>query len=155
VPSEHVVVGRVGKPHGLNGAFVVDDASDDPDRFAVGAELLVNGEVVRVVESKRAGNRPVVRLDRRLERGTALKIERALLSLPGENEYYVDDLLGATVVEEGGRVLGRVTAIDPYEANDVLELDSGLLLPMVEECIREVDVERSRIVIARGFADAG
>lgn len=155
MPSEHVVVGRVGKPHGLNGAFVVEDASDDPDRFAVGAELLVNGEVVRVVESKRAGGRPVVRLDRRVERGTALEIDRARLSPPGENEYYVDDLLGATVVEEGGRELGRVTAVNPYEANDVLELDSGLSLPMVEECIREVDVERSRIVIARGFADAG
>ena len=155
MPSDRIRVGRVGKPHGLNGAFVVEDASDDPDRFVVGAELLVNGEVVRVVESKRAGGRPVVRLDRRVERGTALQIDRARLAPPGENEYYVDDLLGATVIEEGGRELGRVTAVNPYQANDVLELDSGLSLPMVEECIREVDLERSRIIIARGFADAG
>jgi 16S rRNA processing protein RimM len=155
VPSEHVVVGRVGKPHGLNGAFVVESASDDPDRFAVGSELLVNGEVARVIESKRAGGHPVLRLDRRVERGTALEIDRALLAPTGENEYYVADLLGATVVEEGGRELGRVAAVEPYEANDVLELDSGLLLPMVEDCIRDVDVERGRIVIAPGFADAG
>jgi 16S rRNA processing protein RimM len=155
VPSQHVVVGRVGRPHGLNGAFVVEDASDDPDRFAVGAELLVSGEVTRVVESKRAGGRPVVRLDRRVERGSALEIERESLGPTGENEYYVADLVGATVVEEGGRELGRVTAVQQYRANDVLELDSGLALPMVEDCIREVDTEQARVVIARGFADPG
>ena len=32
-------VGRVGRPHGLAGAFVVDEASEDPERFAVGAKL--------------------------------------------------------------------------------------------------------------------
>jgi 16S rRNA processing protein RimM len=150
-----VVVGRVGRPHGLNGAFVVEDASEDPERFAVGAKLIVKGEVSRVVESKRARGRPVVRLDRRAERGTALEIDRASLGPTEENEYYVADLVGATVVEEGGRELGRVTSIEPYEANDVLELDSGLLLPMVEECVRMVDVGRARIIIAPGFADAG
>ena len=38
-------------------------------------------------------------------------------------------------------------------ANDVLELDSGLALPMHEECVREVDLEAGRIVVAAGFAD--
>jgi ribosomal 30S subunit maturation factor RimM len=38
-------------------------------------------------------------------------------------------------------------------ANDVLELDSGILLPMVGECVREVDLDRGRIVIAPGFVD--
>ena len=61
----------------------------------------------------------------------------------------------ATAVEEGGRELGRVTAVAPYEANDVLELDSGLSFPMVGDCILEVDLEQSRVVIARGFADPG
>jgi 16S rRNA processing protein RimM len=155
VPSDRIVVGRVGKPHGLSGAFVVEDASDDPDRFAVGAALIVEGQIARVVESKRAGGRPVIRLDRRVGRGIELEIEHADLSPTGENEYYVADLVGATVVEEGGRELGRVTAVAPYEANDVLELDTGLFLPMVEDCIREVDVEHARVVVARGFADAG
>ena len=145
----------MGKPHGLGGAFVVDDASDDPERFTLGAELIVGGAVARIVESKRARGRPVIRLDRRVERGTALEIERAALAPTAENEYYVADLVGATVVEEDGRELGRVTAVRPYEANDVLELDSGLALPMVEDCIREIDVEHARVVIARGFAEPG
>jgi 16S rRNA processing protein RimM len=155
LPPERVVIGRVGKPHGLNGAFVVEAASEDPVRFVVGAELIVNGRAAKVVESKRAGGRRVVRLDRRVERGAALEVERASLAPTEENEFYVADLLGATVVEEGGRELGTVTSVEPYEANDVLQLDSGLALPMVEDCIREVDLERARVVVAPGFVDAG
>ena len=154
--NDRIVVGRVGKSHGLEGAFVVEDASDEPDRFAVGAELLAGGEAARVVESKRAGGRTVIRLDRHVERGTPLEIPRAALDPTGEHEYYVFQLIELEVVEEGGRELGRVAAVvQPYEANDVLELDTGLALPMVEDCIREVDLERGRILIAPGFADPG
>jgi len=150
-----VVVGRVGKSHGIHGGFVVEDASDDPDRFAVGAELLVAGEPTRVVESKRAGRRRVIRLDRPVERGAALEIPHEALSPTAEDEYYVFQLVGLAVVEEDGRDLGRVSAVAPYEANDVLELDSGIALPMVEDCIRVIDLERGRIVIAPGFVEPG
>ena len=67
----------------------------------------------------------------------------------------VFQLVGLAVVEEDGRDLGRVSAVAPYEANDVLELDSGIALPMVEDCIRVIDLERGRIVIARGFVEPG
>jgi len=98
-----VRVGKVGKPHGLEGAFVVEEASEDPERFAKGATLLVEGEAARVVESKRAGGRPVIRLDREVPRGTAL------------------------------------------------ELDTGLALPLVDACVREVDLDGGRIVVRTGF----
>jgi ribosomal 30S subunit maturation factor RimM len=42
--------------------------------------------------------------------------------------------------------------VAPGVANDVLELDTGILLPMVEDCVREVDLEARRIRVARGFA---
>ena len=42
----------------------------------------------------------------------------------------------------------------PGAANDVLELDSGLALPFVEDCIRSVDLATRRIVVTPGFADA-
>ncbi len=153
--SDGVTVGRVGKRHGLNGAFVVDDASEEPERFAVGAELYVAGRPAHVVESKRAGGRIVIRLDRQVARGAVLEIPRDTLGPTGDDEYYVVELVGLTAVEEGGRELGRVTDVEPYEANDVLQLDSGLFLPMVVECIREIDLERGRIVIAPGFAEPG
>jgi 16S rRNA processing protein RimM len=141
----------VGKPHGLDGSFVVENASEEPERFEPGARLLVGGETVEVVERKRPGGRLVVRLDRPVERGVELQLRRADLPAPKPGEYYAFQLVGLVVEEEGGRVLGTVEEVAPGVANDVLELDSGLALPMVEACVREVDLERRRILVARGF----
>jgi ribosomal 30S subunit maturation factor RimM len=61
-------------------------------------------------------------------------------------------LIGLRVEEDGGDELGTVTDVVPGVANDVLQLDSGLALPMVEDCVRVVDLASGRIVVAPGFA---
>ena len=147
-----VQVGKVGKPHGLEGAFVVEEAREDPDRFSVGTTLLVGGEIAEVVESKKAGGRPVIRLDRDVPRGAGIEVERGDLPEPGENEYYAFQLVGLEVEEAGGQRLGRVTEISSGPANDVLELDTGLALPLVDACIQEVDLEEGRILVQPGFS---
>jgi 16S rRNA processing protein RimM len=151
--SERVEVGRVGRSHGLDGSFVVEGASDDPRWFAVGARLLAGGEAVEVVASKVAGGRPVIRLDRPADRGTALEVARTELPATDDGEYYVLDLVGLDVVEETGRPLGKVTGVAPGVANDVLELEGGGLLPLVEECVRDIDLSARRILVAPGFSD--
>ena len=153
--SERVVVGRVGKSHGLDGSFVVENASEDAARFAVGAELLVAGEPARVLAAKQARGRPVIKLDRQVTRGAMLEISREALPPPEEGEFYVFQLVGLAVEEEGGRALGRVADVAPGVANDVLELDTALALPMVEDCVREIDLEAGRILVAPGYADPG
>jgi 16S rRNA processing protein RimM len=147
-----VQVGKVGKPHGLAGAFVVEHASVDPERFSEGVTLLVAGEPARVVESKKAGGRPVIRLDRGVERGSAIEVERSDLPEPEENEYYAFQLVGLEVEESGGRKLGRVTEVTSGPANDVLELDTGLALPLVDACVQEVDLDAGRILVQPGFS---
>jgi 16S rRNA processing protein RimM len=147
-----VEVGRVGRPHGLAGAFVVELASDDPTRFATGAMVYAGREPAVVVESKRSGGRLIVRLDRDVARGAALELPASELPPAGDDRYYVFELVGLAVVEEGGRVLGRVQDVAPGVANDVLELEGGIALPLVEECVRAVDLEEGRILIAPGFA---
>jgi 16S rRNA processing protein RimM len=77
------------------------------------------------------------------------------LAPTADDEYYVFQLVGLEVSEEGGRVLGTVSDVAPGVANDVLELDSGQLLPMVEECVLSVDLDAGTIVVAPGFSDAG
>lgn len=153
--SDLVDVGRVGKPHGLAGAFFVEQASDDPERFATGTRLLVEGSPAVVIESKRSRGRPVIRLDRDVDRGARLQVSRGELSAPAVDSYYVTDLVGLEAVEDGGPALGRVTDVSPGVANDVIELDSGLALPFVAACVLQVDLEARRIVIAPGFSDHG
>ncbi len=150
-----VPVGRVGRPHGLDGSFFVEGPSERPETFARGATLYVGGEPATVVASKRgAGGRPAIRLDRRVERGAELAVPRAALPpLAGEDEYYLFQLVGLVVAEEGGRVLGHVRDVLDYPANDVLELDTGALLPFVEACVRQIDLQGGRIVVASGFAE--
>jgi 16S rRNA processing protein RimM len=149
-----VAVGRVGKPHGLAGAFVVEDASEEPARFAVGAELFVDGERAEVVESKRARGRPVIRLDREPPRGASLEVDRATLPAAGADEYYVFQLVGLDVERADGVKLGRVQDVEHGIANDNLVLDSGLLLPLVAACVREIDLNAGTIVVEPGFDGA-
>ena len=143
----------MGRPHGLDGSFFVEQASDDPERFAAGAVVYVGDERAEVVASKRgSGGRPVIRLDRQAPRGAELAVPREALPPTAEGEYYAFQLVGLEVEEVGGRQLGHVAQVAPGVAHDVLELDSGLALPLVEACVREVDLDHGRILIAAGFA---
>ena len=152
--SEDLVqVGRVGRPHGLDGSFVVERPSENEQLFEPGAQLHAAGEQAIVVGRKRSGGRLVLKLDRQVARGAELAVPRAELPRPEADSYYVFELLGLEVVEEGGRRLGAVREVTPGIANDVLELDSGLVLPMHEGCVHEIDLEARRIVVAAGFAD--
>ncbi len=150
-----MTVGRVGRPHGVDGSFFVEGASDAPERFARGAVLLVDGEPAEIVVSKRgAGGRPVIKLERTVPRGATLAVRREDLPEPDEDAYYVFQLVGLRVEEEGGRALGTVTEVENGPANDTLALDSGQLLPLVESCVLDIDLDEGRILVARGFADA-
>jgi len=152
--EELVEVGRVGRPHGVDGAFVVEAASEDPSRFRVGAELLVDGEPATVILSRRVGGgRRAIKLDRRAERGAELTVSRATLPPLDSDSYYVADLVGLEVIDEHGVRVGLVRDVVPGPANDALELDTGLLLPLVEDCVREVDLESRRVLLNPGFTD--
>ena len=138
---------------GLDGSFVVERASENERLFEPGATLIAGGERTTVASRKRSGGRLVIKLDPTAERGTELAVRRSTLPEPQPDSFYVFQLQGLEVVEEGGRRLGEVREVAQGVANDVLELDSGLALPMVEECIRRVDLAAGTIVVAVGFAD--
>ncbi len=147
-------VGRVGRPHGLDGAFVVDEASEDASRFVVGATLRVDGEEAVVILSRRVGRgRPAIKLDRVAARGSDLTVLREDLPAPEPGSYYVADLVGLEVLQTDGERLGIVMDVLPGVANDALELDTGLLLPLVEDCVQDVDLVQRRVVVSPGFAD--
>ena len=149
-----MTIGRVGRPHGVDGAFVVDNASEDARRFEVGAELLVDGRLGTVVISRRvAGGRPAIKLDQQAPRGAELTVMRNALPELERGSYYVTDLLGLDVIDASGARVGVVRDVLPGPANDALELDTGLLLPLVEDCVREVDLPGRRVLLNPGFTN--
>ena len=144
----------MGRPHGLDGAFFVEQPSNDPRWFKTGARLWVGDEEFEVLVARRgSGGRPVIRFEREVARGMPLEAPFEALPPTGEGEYYTFQLVGLEVVEEGGRMLGRVATVEPGVANDALALDSGQLLPLVEACIRDIDLEAGRIIVAPGFSN--
>ena len=150
--SGFVPVGRVGRPHGLDGAFVVEEASDDPSRFSVGAQLVADGQRAEVVLARPVGGgRIAIKLDRPVPRGVELAVRRDELPTLPADSYYVADLIGMDVLDEEGARVGSVADVLPGPANDVLELNTGLLLPLVEDCVREVDRASRRILLNPGF----
>jgi 16S rRNA processing protein RimM len=149
-----VPVGRVGRPHGLDGAFVVEQGSGDESRYAVGEVLLVNGVPAQITLSRRVGGgRRAIRLDREVERGDALAIARSKLPALPDGEFYAFELVGLRVEEEGGRALGVVMDVLPGAANDNLQLDDGTLVPMIEDAIRSIDPAGGIVLLNPGFMD--
>jgi 16S rRNA processing protein RimM len=146
-----VQIGKVGKPHGIDGSFFIEQPSADDRWWKVGSTFLAAGVPVEVVAARRSSGRPIVKLDRTVERGALIEVERDALPPTEQDEYYAFELVGLTVIEENGRELGSVKAVTNGVANDVLELDSGVLLPMIEDCVREVDLAGGRILVAEGF----
>ena len=150
-----VPVGRVGRPHGLDGAFVVESASDDERRWEVGATVLVDGAPATIELSRRVGGgRRAIRLDRRVERGAELAVHVSELPPPEPDSYYAFQLVGLAVVDEVGRDLGSVVEVYPGVANDNLELADGTLVPLIDDAVRTVDLAAGRIVVERGFLGA-
>lgn len=87
--------------------------------------------------------------------GTRLYVERAMLPPAGDDEFYIDDLIGLDAADNSGAPLGRVTAVHNFGAGDVIELSGppggagALLLPFTRAVAPEVDIAKRRIIIDR------
>jgi len=83
-------------------------------------------------------------------KGVRLHAARAALPAPGDDEYYHADLIGLTVTDPGGAVLGRVAAVLNHGAGDILEVRApggeAMLLPFTRAVVPTVDLATGRIV---------
>jgi 16S rRNA processing protein RimM len=132
-----VTAGRVGKPHGHDGSFYVEAASQP---LAQGESVTVGS--VEYVVARRAGtdDRPLIRLDGiddpRPLRGEPLLVEAEL----GEDEWLAGDLVGRAVAGHG-----KVVRVLDGPSCSVLELSDGTLVPFVRDAVRAVGAEQIEI----------
>jgi 16S rRNA processing protein RimM len=126
-----VTVGRVGRAHGLDGSFYVEEPEH---QLAVGTRVVLGERALTVERRGGTDERPLVRLagldDPRAARGELLLVEAEL----GEGEWLASDLEGSTVPGHG-----RVTRVLDGPSCSVLELSDGTLVPFVSDAIRSVE----------------
>lgn len=159
-----VVVGVVGRPHGIRGELGVDVRTDEPElRFAVGAVLHAESAPHRhweVLGRRWHGDRLLVRLTGIADRTQAetLRGVRLAVTVPADerpdddDEYYDHQLVGLRVHDHDGRAVGRVTDVVHLPAQELLAftLDTGdeRLVPFVAELVPAVDLAAGTLTLA-------
>lgn len=164
-----VVVGRIGKPHGLRGEVTVDVRTDEPDRrFTVGARLRAQAargaagipahltvastrwhQGVLLAGFEEAGDRTAAEG----LRGTVLHVTLDPEETPEDpEEFYDHQLLGLAVHDLGGALIGTVSGVVHGGAQDLLQVKAtdgrDTLVPFVSALVPEVDLAGLRVVVA-------
>ncbi|MFI5268372.1 MAG: ribosome maturation factor RimM [Chloroflexota bacterium] len=154
-----LVVGKIVAAFGTKGELRVMSQTDFPKRFEAGAEMWVEREErsFTVEHCRWQKGQAVLKLSAVEDRDRAEELRGRYLRVPGsdladleEGEYYLFQLMGLTVLTEEGRELGRIKDVLQTGANDVYVVDTPrgeLLLPAIEEVIREVDLPSGRLVV--------
>lgn len=155
-----VLVGRVGKPHGVRGEVTVDVRTDEPElRFAPGAVLRTPSGTLTVDSTRWHQGTLLVRfaeLDDRnaaeAARGVVLSLEVAADEVPEDpDEYYDHQLVGLAARDLDGTHLGEVSAV-VHGAQDLLRIRTpdgrDALVPFVAALVPEVDLAAGHVVVA-------
>lgn len=157
-----LVVGRIGRPHGIRGDVTVDVRTDEPDaRFAPGTAIATDpveaGPLV-IEQARWHSGTLLVRFagvdDRTAAeelRGTVLVIDSEELPPTGDpDEFHDHELVGLTVVLTDGTEVGTLKEID-HAAQDLLIVQRPgapeVMIPFVRALVPEVDLAAGRIVV--------
>jgi 16S rRNA processing protein RimM len=157
--DELVVVGRVGPPHGVHGAVVVQPFTDAPDeRFAPGCILSAGDETLTVAVSRWQGNRLIVQFAGISDRDAASALRGTELLVPAgsrpalddPDDFYDTELIGLAASTVDGTPLGPVRDVVHGPAGDYLVVEVAgreRLVPFVAAMVPSVDVAGGRVVI--------
>ena len=159
MPEQRILMGVVGRPHGVRGLVHVHSYTADPDDLATYGALLddagrrwtlawrgngvaeLRDDAGRAVADRNAAERLV---------NMRLSIERTRLPDPDEDEFYLADLVGLAAVAPDGAALGTVTVVHDYGAGASLEIvgePGALLVPFTRTCVPEVDIAAGQLTV--------
>ncbi len=159
MPDRRILLGVVGRPHGVRGLLHVHSYTADPASLAAYAPLLDDrggrwslawrGEgVAQLTDAE--GRAVADRTAAEKLTNTRLYVERDRLPPPDEEEFYLSDLVGLAAVDPAGAELGRVLTVHDYGAGTSIEIARAgqpLLVPFTRACVPEIDVAAGRLVV--------
>jgi 16S rRNA processing protein RimM len=169
VETIELVVGRIGKPHGIKGEVTVDVRTDEPERrFAAGATLRAQAPrgsastltAVTVERARWHQSTLLVTFEELADRNAAEAARGIVLhaTVPADevpedpDEFYDHQLIGLAAYDVDGTRLGEVTGLVHGGAQDLLAVKAvdgrDTLVPFVKALVPEVDVAGGRVVVA-------
>jgi 16S rRNA processing protein RimM len=154
--DDRVVVGRLGKPHGVRGEVMLRTERDDLSLFASGATFETSGRVLTIERVRRHHGNLIVLFEGFSDRDGAEQLRGLELAVSRErvrldvDEWWANDLVGCRVVDRSGMELGAVVAVEDgvAHARIVVESPSGRVeVPFVDDLVPEVDASTSVVVV--------
>jgi len=157
-----LVVGRIGRAHGLRGEVTIEIRTDNPEeRFAVG-NILVTDPSERgplEIESLRNHNGTyLLSFKGRQDRNQAESLRNTILlsdididQRESSDDFHISEIVGLTVKNESGLTIGSVTDVLELPSQDTLVIKTTqgqeFLLPFVRKHVPTVDLEKKEIII--------
>ena len=157
-----LVVGRIGRAHGVRGEVTVEVRTDSPDeRFKIGQILKTDPESngPLIIESIRNNSGTLLLSFKNFnDRSAVEKLRNTLIladvdpsqSNTSENDFHISQIVGAKVVDRNGKTLGLVKDVLSLPAQDTLVVDSDegeVLVPFVKSYVPVVSIERAEITV--------
>ena len=156
-----ILLGVVGRPHGIRGHVHVHSYAAEPDSLstygiltdAAGRRFALRWVASNVAELSEQidGTLHTVTDRAAAERLVNVKlfIDRAALPEPDDEEFYLTDLIGLPATSPDGATLGPVVAVHDYGAGASLEIGGArpLLVPFTRAAVPDVDVAAGRLVV--------
>lgn len=155
-----LVIGQLGKPHGVRGEISFRILTDFPERIAPGKVIYIGDEKTPhpILQVRGGGERLILSFDGFFDRDQIALLRNELVfvrsdEIPDldEGEFYLHDLLGLRVVTDDGRDLGLLEEIIETGANDVFVVisDEGkeFLLPVIDDVVLAIDLEEETILV--------
>lgn len=160
--SEFIVIGHIGKPHGIQGALSVTLLTDYPEQFHTLQQIYIehsaaHKELFEIASAKIQKNKVILQLQGINTRNQAEEMVGRYIVLPREScrelpddTYYIFDLIGITVRTDDGAVIGKIEDIMEMPANDVYVVrneDREYLIPAIKDVIKKIDMASREMLI--------
>ena len=158
-----IAVGIIRKPHGVRGEASVEPWTNSPERFNdLDAVTLVapdesSARAVTIESARTHAGRALVKFagigtpeEIAALRDWTIEIAESEARPLGDDEYFLHDLIGLTLVDAGGRERGRVVATEEGGGGVLLTVEQGKRrfdVPFAAEICTEIDLARKRIVV--------
>jgi 16S rRNA processing protein RimM len=154
---DKIRIGKVVNTVGLRGEIKVYNYAESPERYQNLSQIYVGEELFDIEKVRLQKNTVILKIQGvdSLEQGEKLRgqdvyFSAELLEELPSGSYYIRDLIGISVYDRQGNLLGKLKDVIKGAAQDLYEIDTGgkmVLLPGVSEFVLQVDLESGRIVV--------